>query len=135
MDEATQRMIRDFVERLTGPLHFRLVMQPAMALFLGIRDGRKDARESKPAYFWEIFTQSSGRADLLKNGFKSIMKLFIMAITLDAIYQLLVVHRFYPGEALLVALSLAFVPYLFIRGPANRFARWWASHRPSPHTH
>ena len=30
---------------------------------------------------------------------------------------------FYPGEALIVALLLAFVPYLLIRGPAARIAR------------
>jgi hypothetical protein len=32
---------------------------------------------------------------------------------------------FYPGEALIVALLLAFVPYLLIRGPAERIARRW----------
>jgi hypothetical protein len=133
MDEASGRIFSDLIERTTGPLHFRLLMQPAVALFLGIRDGLKDARENKPAYFWAIFTMPSGRADLLKSGFKSIVKLFVMAFVLDAIYQILAVGRFYAGEALLVALVLAFVPYLLIRGPANRIARQWALRRSSRH--
>jgi hypothetical protein len=29
----------------------------------------------------------------------------------------------YPGEAVLVAIILAVVPYLFIRGPVNRIVR------------
>jgi hypothetical protein len=135
MDDTSGRIFGDLIERSTGPLHFRLLMQPAVALFLGIRDGLKDARENRPAYFWAIFTMSNGRADLLKSGFKSITKLFIMAIVLDSIYQFIATRWIYPGEAFLVALILAFLPYLLIRGPANRIARWWTSHRSSSHAH
>jgi len=48
---------------------------------------------------------------------------FILAIVLDVIYQL-IKHRWtvYPGEAALVAIILAIVPYLLIRGPINRIA-------------
>ncbi|GJK94539.1 hypothetical protein TUM17568_57450 [Klebsiella oxytoca] len=31
---------------------------------------------------------------------------------------------FYPGEAALIAVLLAFVPYLLLRGPFARVARW-----------
>jgi hypothetical protein len=34
-------------------------------------------------------------------------------------------NTLYPGEALIVAIVLAFIPYLLIRGPAARLARWW----------
>jgi hypothetical protein len=44
---------------------------------------------------------------------------------MDAIYQLIVLKRFYPVEALIIALLLAFVPYLLIRRPAARIARRW----------
>ena len=43
---------------------------------------------------------------------------------MDAIYQLHVLGTFHPGEALIVSVALAFVPYLLIRGPAARVARW-----------
>ena len=45
---------------------------------------------------------------------------------IDAVYQ--VTHWwFYPGETLIVAVVLAFVPYLVIRGPVGRAVRWWRS--------
>jgi hypothetical protein len=47
----------------------------------------------------------------------------ILAVILDAIYQFEELDKFYPGEALIVALVLAFIPYLLIRGPAARLAR------------
>jgi hypothetical protein len=118
------RFAKDLISRVTGPLHFRLVMQPAMAAFFGIRDGLKDARKDRPLYFRALYTGQGPRIELLKMGFRSVAKIFILAIVLDAIYQAIAEHRFYPGEALVVAFVLAFIPYVLIRGPANRIARW-----------
>jgi hypothetical protein len=42
---------------------------------------------------------------------------------IDGVYEFIVFRRFYPGEALQVAIVLAIVPYLLIRGLANRIAR------------
>jgi hypothetical protein len=36
---------------------------------------------------------------------------------------------FYPFEMIAITLAFAFVPYLIIRGPANRIARWWTRER------
>lgn len=119
-----QRVLTNLAGRIDGPMHFRILMQPAMALFFGIKDGLQDAREGKPAYFWAIFTDSKARAQLLKHGLKSVGKILLVAIVLDAIYQIIELHWFYPGEAIIVALTLAFVPYLLIRGPVNRIAAW-----------
>jgi hypothetical protein len=41
---------------------------------------------------------------------------------MDAIYQVLELKTFHPNEALIVALLLAFVPYLVIRGLVTRVA-------------
>ena len=46
---------------------------------------------------------------------------------MDAIYQGIVLRRFYPGEAVIVALLFAFVPYVIMRGPATRIARRWGA--------
>jgi hypothetical protein len=116
-------MVENLIGRLDGPMHFRLFLQPATALFFGIRDGLKDAREGKPAYFWAIFSNPAQAKELLKSGLKSVTRVVIFALVMDAIYQIIVSHWFYPGEALLVAFILAFVPYLLIRGPVNRIAR------------
>ncbi len=105
-------------------MSFRLVLQPAVAIFFAIRDGRRDALEGRPAYFWTIFSDASQRGELLREGWKAVVKVFIMAVVIDAIYQYLVQSWFYPGEALIVAFILAFLPYLLLRGPVNRIARW-----------
>jgi hypothetical protein len=38
----------DLIDRLTGPMKFRLVLQPVMAAFFAIRSGLEDARAGKP---------------------------------------------------------------------------------------
>ena len=50
-------------------------------------------------------------------------KIFLISMTLDVIYQLIVIRWVYPGETLLVAAILALVPYFVLRGPVNRLAR------------
>ena len=133
MDSHLSRMATDLIARVTGPLHLRLVLQPTMALIFGIRDGWKDAREGQPAYFWAIFTNTSRRANLLESGIHAVFKILVLAVLLDAVYQFIALRWFYPGEAIVVAFLLAFVPYLLIRGPANRIARWIASRPHGPH--
>jgi hypothetical protein len=129
--DTLHRVVTDLIGRLAGPLHFRLLLQPAMATFFGIRDGLKDAREGQPPYFWSFFTDRSHDKERLKSGLKAVAKVLVSALVMDAIYQLIALHWFYPGEALIVALELAFVPYLIIRGPANRIAKWWLSRHAS----
>jgi len=121
MDPMIARISNNLVARVTGPMHFRLLLQPGVATFFAIRDGLKDAREGEPPYFWGLFTDKHERELMVKNGWKSVGKVFILAIVLDVVYQL-IEHRWtvYPGEAVLVAIILAIVPYLLIRGPVNR---------------
>jgi hypothetical protein len=123
MDDLIARISDDLVARITGPMNFRLILQPAMAIFLAIRGGLKDAWEGKPPYFWAIFTDAGERRAMLKDGWKSVGKVFALAVVLDVVYQIIVQRWVYPGEAVLVAIILAIVPYLLIRGPVNRIVR------------
>ena len=126
------RIVHDVLGRLDGPLHFRFFLQPTMAAIFAIRDGLRDAREGQPAYFWSLFTKPNLRGEELRAGWKSVSKVFILAVVLDVIYQIIVYHWFYPFETLLVAVLLAFVPYLLIRGPVNRIKR--SLRRPPPNS-
>lgn len=122
MDDLFARVGEQLVARVTGPMKFRLVLQPGMAIFFAVRGGLKDAREGKPPYFWGLFTDQGEREAMLKNGWKSVGKVFILAVVLDAIYQFIALRWFYPGEAVIVAIILAILPYLLVRGPVNRIA-------------
>jgi len=123
MEEILTRFWENLMSRVGGPMTFRLILQPIMAAIFAVRSGLKDAKEGKPAYFWALFTDSVNRRDLLRDGWKSVGRVFVFAIIIDLVYQWIVLRWFYPGEALLVAAILAFIPYLVIRGPVNRIAR------------
>ena len=120
MNEFLTRFMEDIAGRVHGPLSFRIILQPLMAVLFAVRDGRKDAREGKPPYAWAVFTSADHRRQLLQNGWKSSGRIFVFALVLDAVYQYLAVRRFYPGEALAVSVLLALLPYLLLRGPINR---------------
>ncbi len=108
------------IARMDGPLHFRLILQPLMASLFAVLDGIKDAKLGNPPYLWTLLTEPEQRTDLLKNGWKRVSKIYILALALDVIYQLKVSGWIYPGETLLVIFVLAIAPYLLLRGPVNR---------------
>ena len=124
MDDFWTRIVGNMTDRVSGPLQFRFVLQPVMASIFAIHSGLKDARSNKPPYFWGCLTDRGEREAMLKEGWKSVGKVFILAVVLDIVYQL-IEHRWhvYIGEAVLVAIILALVPYLLIRGPINRIVR------------
>ena len=123
MENIWQRIIENLFGRLDGPLHFRFILQPLMAVIFAVIDGIKDAKNGKPAYFWAMIVNPEHRKELVKDGWKHVGKIFIIAIVLDIVYQIKVFHRIYPGEMLITAFFLAIVPYLLLRGPVNRIVR------------
>jgi len=123
MDHMLTRIGSDLVARVSGPMKFRLVLQPVMASVFAIRAGLADARAGKPPFFWTLLTDPAARDDMLKNGWKSVGKVYILALVLDVVYQIIVQHFVYPGETLIVAFVLAILPYLILRGSVTRLAR------------
>jgi len=122
MEDLFSRIDGDLVGRVSGPMKFRLILQPLMAVLFAVRDGLKDAKEDTPPYFWLMFTNPNSREAMIQDGWKHMGRVFILAIIIDAVYQLIVFRWFYPAQALLVAAILALVPYLLICGPVNRIA-------------
>jgi hypothetical protein len=123
MDDMWVRFTSDMMERLTGPMKFRLVLQPAMAAFFAIRSGLADARAGRPPYFWSLLRDPAHRETMIKDGWKSVGRVFILAVALDVIYQLYVLHFVYAPQAIAVAIILAIVPYVTLRGLVTRLAR------------
>ena len=137
MDGLWTRLGTQLIARVTGPMKFRLVLQPAMATFFAVRAGLADAKAGKPPYFWGLLWAHGQRAAMIKHGWKNVGRVFILAIVLDVVYQIIVLRFVYPGETLIVAFVLAVVPYLIVRGPVTRFARRRkaASTRPTDKPH
>jgi hypothetical protein len=123
MDHMWMRVVSQLAARVTGPMKFRLVLQPAMAAFFAIRSGLADARAGKPPYFWGLVSYPGQRDSMLKDGWKSVGRVFILAIVLDVVYQIIELHFVYVGEVIIVAFVLAILPYLILRGLVTRLAR------------
>lgn len=123
MDHMWARVGSQLLARVSGPMKFRLVLQPAMACFFAIRSGLADARAGKPPYFWALLSEPAHRSYMIKDGWKSVGRVFLLALALDVVYQIIVLRFVYPGEAIIVAFILAIVPYLILRGLVTRAAR------------
>jgi hypothetical protein len=123
MEEFFARAWENMSGRVGGPMSFRLVLQPMIATILAVRAGLQDARAGRPPYAWSVFTDPVHRADLLRDGWKGVAKVFVMAIVIDIVYQWIVFRWIHPVGLLTVAFLLACVPYLLIRGPVNRLVR------------
>jgi hypothetical protein len=102
---------------------FRFYLQPMMALLAGVHDGLKDARTGAPAYFWSLFSDRAHRRARLREGWRAVRNIFVLAVVMDLLYQGFVIKAFRPVQAIDVAVLLAIIPYLFTRGPVNRLVR------------
>jgi hypothetical protein len=132
MDETLTRIWDMLIGRDHGPLAFRIIIQPMVAAFLAIRAGLRDARAGRPAYGWTVTTDPAQRRELIREGWKDVGRLFIAAVIIDVIYEIYVFRWIYPGQALIVAATLALPSYFLIRGLADRIARHWLHETPTP---
>jgi len=141
MDDIWVRFMSDMVARVSGPMKFRLMLQPAMAAFFAIRSGLADARAGRPPYLWNLVSGHASRGALIESGWKSVGRVFMLAVVLDVVYQLYVLRFVYPFETIAVAFILAIVPYVLLRGLVTRLTRgkspaaFTAPVRPPDSTH
>jgi len=125
-------VLQGLISRTTGPLKFRFVLQPAMAIILAVRSGLKDSREGKPPFFWEFCEDPTMRRQLVADCWKSVGKIFILAFVLDCVYQFIELRWIHVVDALIVAFVLAIIPYVIVRGPVNRLATGRSTSGPAP---
>ena len=115
MDEIIARVWNDFVARTSGPMWFRLVLQPAVAAIYGTRAGlrnaRRDTSESQPAHSLD----PAYRRAMFRQALHDVGKVVIAGAGLDIIFQLITFRAFYPAEALLVGFLLVALPYQIVR--------------------
>ena len=123
--EALQRLWGNLVDRPSGPMAFPFILQPTMAVIAAIRAGVKDALAGRSPYLWTVLRRPQERVGRLREGLNAAAGIILFGLAMDVIYQVLELKMFYPVEALIIALLLAFVPYLLIRGPVARVARRW----------
>ena len=123
MDEFLKKSLEHLLGRISGPMWIRFVIQPLVSVILGLRAGARDSHLNR-APFGSLLWSGHVRCSILwKQVWRDIARLFIFATVIDVIYQVSFLHEFHPLQALMVASSLAILPYLVVRGPANRLIR------------
>jgi hypothetical protein len=115
--------IAEMAERASGPMWLRLILQPLVAGFLAIRSGLRDAKEGRPPYFWAMLSDPPHRLELLRDGWKVLGKVFLLVIAFDIAYQFFVDGTVVLRHSLILAVVLAILPYLVLRGLTNRLMR------------
>jgi hypothetical protein len=133
MEELLKQFWPDLIGREHGPFAFRLILQPLTSAFIACRAGLRDARSGRPAYGWAILSNPIDRHDLLREGWRELTRIFIVAVIVDLIYEIIVFHEIHPGQSLIVAAVLALLPYPLFRGLMNRIVCRWRRSHGGPH--
>ena len=120
IEDWIARIWENLGDRIGGPLSFRLILQPVLAIISAVRAGLHDAQAGRPPYSLTILTDAADRRELLQEGWKAVARIFVLSVAIDIVYQVIVFHWVYPFELLLIAFLLACVPYVAVRGPVNR---------------
>jgi hypothetical protein len=117
------RVWSDLTGGLHAPLAFRVIVQPLVAAFFAVRAGRRDALEGRPLFFWAVLGDPLRRRERLCEAWQHVGKVFLAAVVIDVVYQLVVRQGIDPFEAIVVGAILAVLPYLVFRGIVNRLLR------------
>ena len=118
----SRAFLEDLPKRLTGPGRFRFLLQPLVAIVLGIRSGVADARAGRTPYLMRLLTERERRGELAREGLAALANLLLMGILLDSVFQWMILGISYPGPALVVGPVLIATPYAVARALANRAA-------------
>jgi hypothetical protein len=128
--ESLDRLWKDTLARPGGPMTFRFILQPAMAATAAFRDGVEDARIGRTPYILSMLRGVEPRGARLWESVVATARILVLGVVMDSIYQGLVLRTFYPAQAAVIAVLLALVPYLLLRGPFERVARHWVTRHP-----
>jgi hypothetical protein len=121
----SREFLEDIFARFSGPGRLRFIIQPTVAIALGLRDGRKDAGRGSPPFILGLIMFRSHRSEFLRSSFASVRDLVAIAVLLDMISQYLIFRNIRPGAALLVGPILIAIPYAISRALTNRINGAW----------
>ena len=124
LEEALARGWENLVGRWEGPMFFRLLIQPGVAIFFAVRAGLRDARLGKPSILCDLLSDPITRQERFRQVWKDVGTVFIVALILDSIYQVIVQGGIFALELLITATVLALVPYVVSRGLFTMIAKW-----------
>ena len=118
----SREFLEDLPRRLFGPGRFRFLLQPVVAVTLGVAAGRADSRAGRAPYLKALLFGSEDRGRLARSALEDMANVMLVGILLDSVCQWLILGASYFGAALVVGPVLIGVPYAVARALANRVA-------------
>jgi hypothetical protein len=119
----SRQFLEELPQRFTGPGRLRFILQPMIAIVLGIGGGLADAKAGNPPYLLALLFHAGRRRELLRSAVAAIRNLLAAAIVLDIVFQLILYHSVHPGAALVVGPILICIPYAVSRALTTSLAR------------
>jgi hypothetical protein len=119
----SRQFLEELPQRFTGPGRFRFILQPTIAIFLGIRGGLADAKTKNPPRLISLLFHAGRRRELLRSSVAAISTLLAMGIIMDVVFQLVLYRAVHPGAALLVGPLFICFPYALSRALTTRLAQ------------
>jgi hypothetical protein len=111
-----------FAEMVGGPGAFRFILQPTVAIVLGVLHGLRDHRGGKRPYIVGLVGARQGRWRLLGEALREIGVPLAVAVAASYAFQYIIRSRINLAYGLLFAAAFVALPYAVTRGLANRFA-------------
>lgn len=121
------RLVDWLGDAVHGPGAARFLIQPAVAIWLAIRDGRRDAKEGFDPFWYRLAFRAGERRGLLHSAWKTLLIPLIVAFVLDSILQAVLMGSYRIRSSVGVAVLLIALPYSLVRAGSCRL--WRRRHR------
>ncbi len=120
-----------FSRMLHGPGAFRILVQPCIAVLIGLHDGIRDSRLGRDPYFKLLcLLRGPSRWREVRGGAHAIAVPLILGVSLSIIFQHIIMSRVRLLPALGFAVFLVAFPYVAARALANRALSAWRRRHP-----
>jgi hypothetical protein len=107
---------------MEGPGAKRLIIQPTMAIVIGVWHGLRDARAQRPPFIAGLIAARGHRSEWLTGGLRAIAWPIALALTASVVFQYLVMSHVHLLYALGYAAIFVALPYFVARSLADRAA-------------
>ncbi len=115
-----------------GRGQLRFILQPIVAIVLGIRLGIADAKAGSDPFLLRLFVTGEDRLQLAKAALRDVLVPFCIAVVIDGVLQYFALGYVRPLAAVIVGAALVWVPFSVARALTGRFARRAHRHRDTP---
>jgi hypothetical protein len=116
----SRQFLEELPRRFTGSGRLRFILQPTVAIILGIRGGLADAKAGNVPYLFGLILGAGRRRELLRSGVAAVRNVVALGIIMDIVFQLVLYRSVHPGAALVVGSILICLPYAVSRALTRR---------------